>query len=828
MKQLTAAPTPNQGRRALSLKEASTPSESVSTPYFAASLKPSPPDAVKPTFLKPAPEEMENKPVFSKPNVRMPQGDPPIRPSCTTSTVKASECRSILQEQAQAQQSFVPFTHSKTPFRVFSRPPSQGQGENGGLGDFAGSVFMPKPPAIKDLGVGAAVGTGTFKPFVDNENAPRQSQARASAKKINALQPRVVPPTVVAVHTEDPSPREGPGEEYREPEPDMDAHALSSNSSLANLSESDEGYPFEYGEGVEAGVASSSDSQFDEESEQLPYSVEYGQEGAFREEDIDGEDEGGEYREPLGRRFGRINIMTPITERTFEFSTRGLPTPTNTTFLRDKQWREREGRESGKYALEVAESLARELQEEYEEDQDNHHDLEGSHPNLSIPLSQVAASIQGGYGVTDERTGTLSPSDPFASISTFRPPNPCNPFDPEILSMLLSFLPAESDFHDRRAKDGGMLDSLQRFAATKARNSKGAALDDGILLIFEDLKFRVTEKLGEGGFGAVFLAQALSKSEEAIDFDEDEDEGEAKMHALKVVKPRNLWEFHVLRRVHSVLQLPLTRSIILPLALYAFADESYLLLELCPHGTLLDVVNRAGPIGVSQQGACLDELLVFFFTVELLRFVEGMHNAGFIHGDLKIDNCLLRIEELPRGIPSLSGTYQPCGEGGWEYRGIKVIDFGRTIDMSLFPAGHGQQFIADWPIDERDCPEIRQGRPWTFQTDYFGLAGIVYCMLFGKYIEASSVMLAQGSTEADPIYKIATPFKRYWQATTLGRLFHLLLNPCRVHSDGNLPVCKELAEVRLEMEEWLQHNCNRSSNTLKGLLKKIELSTYTR
>jgi len=299
------------------------------------------------------------------------------------------------------------------------------------------------------------------------------------------------------------------------------------------------------------------------------------------------------------------------------------------------------------------------------------------------------------------------------------------------------------------------------------------------------------------------------------------------MMALKVVKPRNLWEFHVLRRIHRTLRAPLTRSIITPRALYAFRDESHLLMELCPHGSLLDAVNRAGPAGISQQGACMDELLVFFFTIELLRFVEGMHGAGFIHGDLKIDNCLLRLEELPGGASSLSGIYQPSGEGGWKYRGIKVIDFGRTIDTSLFPAGHSQQFIADWSTDDRDCFEVREGRPWTYQTDYFGLAGIVYCMLFGKYIEASSVAHAPDSTESEPIYKIATPFKRYWQMEMLTRLFDILLNPCRVREDGSLPICEELGSVRVEMEQWLQSNCNRSSNTLKGLLKKIELSAYT-
>ncbi|KAI5989649.1 Mad3/BUB1 homology region 1-domain-containing protein [Pisolithus orientalis] len=829
-KQPSVIPNSTQGRRALSVKDSREPTTEDVAPVFVPDSKPSPPDPPKPTFLKPHRGEPEKKPVFSKPFTPVSRKDPLVRPPGTKPTTECiPENQPASDLQTPAHQAFAPFVDSKTPFKVFSRPPGH-QGENGGSGGLGrGGVFTPKPPGSNS---GTTPASGPFKPFIDNENAVQPSVLRASAsvRKANALQPRVIPATIDETFTDESSLGDGAMDGYGEREPEVDGHAFSSSSSHTNFSEGEDGYAFEGGEvEVEAGLASSSDSQVDdEEGAEQPYVPDHEQQDSYK-------DDGGfdteevEYSEPLGGRFGRINVMTPITERTFEFSTRGLPTPTTTTFLRDKDWRERQGRESGKYAVEVAEKLAREVQEDdgtegdYEEYEDciqgsgDHHEQVASHNNLAA---------------IEDRTGTLSLSDSLAVVSAFRPPNPCNPSDPAIVSTLLSLLPADGDFYDLRAQDGGMLDGLQRFAAKKARGSKGASTEDGVVVTLEGRLLRVTEKLGEGGFGAVFSAVDISKSaveddDRDLDLDEDE-EDEAIMLALKVVRPRNLWEFHVLRRVHRTLPQQLTRSIISPLALYAFRDESHLLLELCQHGTLLDIVNRAGPAGVSQQGGCLDELLVFFYTIELLRFVEGMHGAGFIHGDLKVDNCLLRIEELPGGASSLSSIYQPSGEGGWKYRGIKVIDFGRTIDTSLFPAGHNQQFIADWPTDERDCFEIRQNRPWTYQTDYFGLTGIFYCMLFGKYIEASSVTLVPGSTKADPIYKIATPFKRYWQTDTLTRLFDLLLNPCRVRPDGDLPICEELAVVRKEMETWLQSNCNRSSNTLKGLLKKIELSAYTK
>ncbi|KAL1737834.1 hypothetical protein HDZ31DRAFT_51788, partial [Schizophyllum fasciatum] len=72
--------------------------------------------------------------------------------------------------------------------------------------------------------------------------------------------------------------------------------------------------------------------------------------------------------------------------------------------------------------------------------------------------------------------------------------------------------------------------------------------------------------------------------------------------------------------------------------------------------------------------------------------------------------------------------------------------------------------------------------------------------------------------------RIATPLKRYWQGEMWTRLFDVLLNPRMAREDGELPICDDIADIRGEMEEWLQRNCNRAGNTLKGLLKKVELA----
>jgi checkpoint serine/threonine-protein kinase len=543
---------------------------------------------------------------------------------------------------------------------------------------------------------------------------------------------------------------------------------------------------------------------------------------------------------PLRGRFGPLNVMTPITERTYEFTTssrtHGTPNE-DSPFLRP----ERE-------VLLTAERLAAELKEEEEREEALSLARESFNVQKSEHASRVgdevytadratrstlhvrdddteeedAEYISSAMATIEEKTNTLCLATALATKMSFKPSNPCNPFDPPIISTLLSIIPTDSSYHDFRDREARLLDNLRKSTQKRRKLSGNSTANltldvaQASVVTFGERRLEVTDKLGEGGFGTVFAARERKGGGSRYDSDEDDDydEDTSSFIALKVVKPRNIWEYHVLQRLRTALPARLRRSVVTPHALYAFRDESFLILDLCSQGTLLDIVNRATDAGVSQQGACLDEMLVIFFTVELLRLLEGMHSVGFIHGDLKIDNCLLRLEDVPGGTAAWNSVYQPSGEGGWSSKGIKLIDFGRTIDTGLFPKG--QMFIADWNVDARDCPEMRENQRWTFQPDYFGLAGIIYCMLFGKYIEASSVTMTEGRS------KLSIAFKRYWQGEMWTRLFDVLLNPCLVRPNAELPLCEELCQLREEMEGWLECNSNRTGNTLKALLKKIE------
>ncbi|KAL1407356.1 protein kinase [Vanrija albida] len=431
--------------------------------------------------------------------------------------------------------------------------------------------------------------------------------------------------------------------------------------------------------------------------------------------------------------------------------------------------------------------------------------------------------------------GGEAASQPAAELA-----NPCNPADASVVHALLQRVqPPVSSMAlivDQRHSASARLPALQRAGKAKARRSSTtsrisvAPSDDSYNLSLGPKTFEVREKLGEGGFGAVFLAvdaqerdAAIARADESSDNEDEDEDDTAALVAIKVEHPSSLWEGVILSHILARLDPSLSASIIRPRGLHVYSDESFLVLDFSPQGTLLDVVNKAVVWGISPGVAggpsVPDELVAIFFTIELLRLVEGLHAADIIHGDLKIDNCLVRLEEIPSaqgGKNAWSAQYDRRGGSGWSYKGVRLIDFGRAADLSLFPAGRQQTFIADWQTDERDCVEMREGRPWSFEADYFGLASICYCLLFGKYIATEAV-----ETEAGRRYKIDTPLKRYWQTELWSKLFDTLLNPRTL--GGELPITNELGAIRQEFETWLEDNCQKNGKLLKQMLKRIEL-----
>lgn len=301
----------------------------------------------------------------------------------------------------------------------------------------------------------------------------------------------------------------------------------------------------------------------------------------------------------------------------------------------------------------------------------------------------------------------------------------------------------------------------------------------------------IHSELGRGGYAVVYLAES--------------DDGS--LNALKVENPANSWEYYILRQIEMRLHDDVVlQSIINANSLHFFQDESYLVLNYANQGTVLDLINLyKEEIGGTKT---LDELICMFITIELIKVIEKIHEIGIIHGDLKPDNCMIRFLSLNSMDNEPLGDYNKYGENGWDQKGICLIDFGRSFDLNLFQ--QGTQFKADWITDEQDCYEMRHGLPWSYECDYYGLAGIIHCMLFGTFIETTV-------NTVNHKLQLKQALKRSWQKDIWSELFDMLLNS----GEYNLPITSGMKLMRLKMEDYIL-NDRRNTNKLRLLVLQIE------
>lgn len=469
---------------------------------------------------------------------------------------------------------------------------------------------------------------------------------------------------------------------------------------------------------------------------------------------------------------------------------------------------------------------------------------------LSSPLQEIVNEAR----PAPKLGGPLAPKSvgPLGKAIPSKPPPPkgplikdiqCNPVDEtvrsEIISKMQPPLTAYSGFYDHRHEKYERGNEIRKFAkaltkATKAGADKTGPVASPVTIELPGVAatYTIKKELGAGAFAPVYLVENSAPHEDENDENRVVAMGKGafavnhrtEIEALKMEAPPTPWEFHMMRVAHNRLgpQHRASASLSYAHEMHLYQDEAFLFLPFHPHGTLLDVVNffRAEP------SAVMDEQLAMFFTIELMRTVEALHAKSVLHGDLKADNCLLRLDAMSND-QGLSSQWRPDGSGGWSSRGIVLIDFGRGIDMRAFVPD--VEFIADWKTSAQDCAEMREGRPWTWQIDYHGLAGIIHCLLFGKYIE--TVRCDQGGLgKTGRKYKIRESLKRYWQTEIWADCFEILLNPGSFLANedgGKMPVLKSMKSVRERMEVWLEANCERGVG-LKSLVGKLEAFAKSR
>ncbi|OJD21245.1 BUB protein kinase [Blastomyces percursus] len=493
----------------------------------------------------------------------------------------------------------------------------------------------------------------------------------------------------------------------------------------------------------------------------------------------------------------------------------------------------------------------------------------------------------------------------------------CNPIDPEIREKILKniypSLHTYPGYHDHGSQRAGRASDIRKYIKSISKQPKGSRNDlpdmtpPVLCFIGANRSYAIKQELGEGGFAPVYLVESVD-SPDTLTSDSERENGsltannhrrisasvspfkprrDAERRGLEAIKVESelpsAWEFYMLRIAHArISSSPYSRvtdSIIQAHEMHIFKDEGYLVEDYQNQGTVIDLinaVNNSSP-GSTEQG--LDEVVAMFFAVELFRTVEALHACGILHGDLKADNCLVRLDERFNSPVSrladesdldAQAGYSPIGAGGWRNRGLTLIDFGRGVDMHVFPKN--VQFIADWKIGAHECSEMRECRPWTYQVDMYGLAGVIHILLFGKYMEVAPAAASRasggenGSTAsrrsggvdfglgmsdtggpglgAKKAYRIKESLKRYWEREIWAEVFDLCLNPQGDkwvqtekgiatppssdidaedgggHTGPTLPVLNSMRYIREKMEGWLVANAERKG--LQAQLTKLE------
>ncbi|XP_070378766.1 mitotic checkpoint serine/threonine-protein kinase BUB1-like isoform X3 [Dermacentor albipictus] len=309
---------------------------------------------------------------------------------------------------------------------------------------------------------------------------------------------------------------------------------------------------------------------------------------------------------------------------------------------------------------------------------------------------------------------------------------------------------------------------------------------------------KVLHHLASGAYARVYLALILNTEETYLDDDESFEAPSQMKVVLKADNSRTnaYWETYIYcelrRRFNEALSgAPASCVVDLQLACF-FNNGAILVFPYSPYGTLLDLVRR-----YQKQGhRCIPECLVLYFALELITTLQQVHLCGIIHADVKPDNVVIT------DLPSKAGFLDRFTEQGT--RCLQLIDFGRAIDMSQLPPG--TTFTNTVTTDGFVCTEMRDGRPWTFQTDWFGLLGCLHVLLFGDYMEIEKMPTGAWS--------IRHKFKRYWQQDLWNRLFSTLLN---IPSCSILP---DLAPFALEIQSLLRNRSRAHDVVVEALRAK--------
>ncbi|XP_078180588.1 protein kinase and Mad3-BUB1-I domain-containing protein [Carex rostrata] len=298
-------------------------------------------------------------------------------------------------------------------------------------------------------------------------------------------------------------------------------------------------------------------------------------------------------------------------------------------------------------------------------------------------------------------------------------------------------------------------------------------------------KYQIKGCAGSGGFAQVFKAFVDGNPEEVA--------------ALKVQNPAFPWEFYMYRQLDLRIAGNERLNFGYAHRIHLYSDLSVVVCDYLSHGTLQDAINSH--IVTNHH---MDEVLCMYYTIQMLYMLETLHGVGLIHGDFKPNNLLVRY---PREFTEDMFNDQ---NGSWRSQGLCLIDWGRGIDVNLFP--DGTVFHGDCRTSGFRCVQMQEKHKWKFQVDTYGLCVIVHMMLHGVYMNIEKKVNVDGSYHFQP----KSSLRRYWRVELWKNLFQTLLN---LHSNEASDVLT-LKSLRESFEEYLCGNRQLVAKLIQLLAKQ--------
>jgi len=124
---------------------------------------------------------------------------------------------------------------------------------------------------------------------------------------------------------------------------------------------------------------------------------------------------------------------------------------------------------------------------------------------------------------------------------------------------------------------------------------------------------------------------------------------------------------------------------------------------------------------------------------------------------------------------------------------LLLCDFGKAIDLMEFGSDSSLSFrFRGSPVtNDMKCGSMRDGKPWSYEVDTFGLCASTHVLLFGSHMEVKKISTTSRWT-------ICKTLRRYWEKSLWQEFFDSLLNNCEGGLSSNLLLLRSLSE-RLEV-----------------------------